>query len=66
MPSSPRIPKTATTSGIDKNQGREAKASAEPAVAPMMRLSVNRFEGGNDELTSDDMVTSVPYTRESC
>ena len=32
----------------------------------MMRPSVKRFEGGKDELASDDMVTSVPYTRESC
>ena len=64
MPSSPRIPKTATTSGIDKSQGREAKAMLEPAIGPMMRPSVKCFEGGKDELASDETVLPRP-TRES-
>ena len=49
-----------------REPGQGSEGEHEPAIAPMLRLSVKHFEGGHDELTSADMVTSVPYTSESC
>lgn len=50
----------ATTSGIQNDQGSKANATAEPAIASIIRLSVKCFEGRNDELTSECVATAVP------